>query len=66
MVEIREAPVPVSFRWLAVSGMDTSRCAWSYSVASYPLQKECDSIKPGDRLQVSFNNKQIVIVRAKK
>lgn len=63
--EVREAPVPVGFAWVAVGGLGTPH-ADLISAKFHSLGAQCRNIRAGDALKIQFDNDQIVIVRAKK
>ena len=62
MIEVREAPVPVRWRWSELNGMKMKSHAW-FDFDPCPIAPHAER---DDAMTVELSNGQTVIVRAKK
>lgn len=66
VIEVREAPVPVRYRWSRLSGQLMSKVWYDIDLEDRHSLFACSVVTDDDHITVEFDNGQTVIVRAKK
>lgn len=66
MIEVREAPVPVRYRWSVLCGKPMTEVWYDIDPEDRHSLFACSVVTDDDHITVEFDNGQTVIVRAKK
>lgn len=66
MAEIKDAPVPVRYRWSVLGGKPMTPMWWRVEEWEMPNLPACNFVNTQDHITVELSNGQTVIVRAKK
>lgn len=66
MVEIREAPVPVRYRWSVLVGVPMTPMWWGVEEGDRNSLFACSFVTAEKHITVELSNGQTIIVRAKK